>query len=177
MLKFGERPPMTLEELRDACRMLQEQDRQEVEYVLADRLDEAQSVFAGRWRQVQTQLRDAVARIRAGHRNVDAAGYSRPFQGYDVSIERDVEEAWTRPTPLEREQALDRLRWRLLDELSLDQPFGLPTILAFALQLKMLIRWVELEEETGRKRLETLITTNLKNEGSLTEIMNEEAPV
>ena len=175
MLSFGESPPLTLEEFTACCASLTEVDAGELLCVLEDRLDEATSPFLLTWRNADRQMRDAIAALRAGKRNVDVAAYLKEYTGFDLSIEREVEEAWTKPNPLESERMLDQCRWRLLDELALDDPFGLSTILAFAVKLKILIRWAGLEDDKGQRRIEELIIGNLNQEGSMTEIMSGEA--
>ncbi|NCC53840.1 MAG: DUF2764 family protein [Spartobacteria bacterium] len=177
MLNFGDKPPLTQEEFEACCSPLTEEDALELRCILDERIDEGLSPFMEKWRNAERQIRDAVVIARAGKRNVDAAAYLKEYSGFDLSIEREVEEAWTKGNPLDRESALDRCRWRLADEISLGDPFGLASVLAYAVKLKILLRWAALEEEKGQQRIEELIVGGLTEEGSMSEIMSEEVTV
>ena len=51
--------------------------------------------------------------------------------------------------PLERELALDRLRWTLLDELAVSQAFGFQAVLAYGLKLRLAEKWAAMDEAEG----------------------------
>jgi hypothetical protein len=51
--------------------------------------------------------------------------------------------------PLDRELALDRLRWTLLDELAVAAPFGLQAVLAYGLKLRLAEKWAAMDETEG----------------------------
>jgi len=115
--------------------------------------------FVARWLAREIQLRNAVARARAARRKTDAAGSIRPHTGFDVYIEDAVESAFDLPTPLDREQALDRLRWSLLDELAGVEPFAVPVVLAYAAKLRIAQRWAALNTDDALRRVENALNT------------------
>lgn len=57
---------------------------------------------------------------------------------------------------LGREQALDEFMWEKIDSLSVFDYFNIDAILAFAAKLKIVDRWLKLDERTGRKMFHKL---------------------
>jgi hypothetical protein len=58
---------------------------------------------------------------------------------------------------IQRERSIDLLRWDMLDELTTFTYFQIETLLAFCLRLMIVERWMGLDPQTGRKRLEQLL--------------------
>lgn len=56
----------------------------------------------------------------------------------------------------EHEKAIDDLRWNVLDELTTFTYFRIETVLAFCIKLDIVERWLRLDPETGKERLEKL---------------------
>lgn len=110
--------------------------------------------FVVRWVAREIQLRNAVARARAARRKTDAAGSIRPHTGFDGYIDDAVESAFDQPSPLEREQAIDRLRWTLLDELAGVDPFAVSVVLAYAVKLRIAQRWAALDMDAAKARVD-----------------------
>jgi hypothetical protein len=55
------------------------------------------------------------------------------------------------------ENSVDTLRWNALNEMTLFSYFRIEAILAFCIKLGMVERWLRLEPEAGKKKLERLI--------------------
>jgi hypothetical protein len=81
----------------------------------------------------------------------------RPEPGFDGSLDRAVGEAFLRPSPIERERALDSVRWAQAEALGGYNPFAIEGILAYAVKLKLACRWAALDEEAGRQTAEAII--------------------
>lgn len=113
--------------------------------------------FAQHWLAGETQLRNAIARARAAKLGVESRPYQRDHDGYDMTIEDAVTNAFTKPNPLEREKEFDRWRWHRADELAQLDPFGLAAILAFAVQLRIAERWAAMQESEGRQAVEEFV--------------------
>ena len=162
MLRLGEKPPMDAAAFRAACTgHLSDDEIATVDAVLENR-EPLTGAASSLWNS-EVQLRDAVVRVRAKNRGTDAARFIRPHEGFSVSIEKMVTDAFTRPNPLEQEMELDRARWALADELALTDPFGLPGILAFAAKVRLAARWASMDDETGRKNVEELILASVES--------------
>ncbi|HAS81237.1 MAG TPA: hypothetical protein DCS43_00795 [Verrucomicrobia bacterium] len=161
---LGQPLPMTPDAFKALCQdQLGLRDQQAVG-VLCDGPDFGETAarsthpFVVRWQARETQLRNAVARMRAARHKGDAAGAIRSHTGFDTAIEDGVEEAFTRSNPLEREEALDQLRWRILDELAGVDPFATSVVMAYAVKLRLAQRWAAHDEGVAMGRVEKAIS-------------------
>jgi hypothetical protein len=156
-LRFGETSPMSRAEFLTACAgWLTEVEIAVLQAIFENRCP-PDSDIAQRWWAGEVELRDAVVRVRAKNRGVDASRFIQSHDGFSVSIEKMVTDAFTRANPLEREAELDRARWALADELALIAPFGFAGILAFAVKLRIAERWVGLNDAIGQTHVEKFI--------------------
>jgi hypothetical protein len=156
---IGEKPAMDTVAFRAACAgQLSDAEAADVEAVLENREPQAGGPPAVQWWNSEVQLRDAVVRVRAKNRGADSGHFLCAHDGFSVSIEKAVTDAYTRANPLEREMELDRARWVLADELALTDPFGFPGILAFAVKVRIAERWAQMDEEAGKEKVEELIS-------------------
>jgi hypothetical protein len=57
----------------------------------------------------------------------------------------------------EKEKALDNIKWRFLDEHTFFNYFTIEKILSFVIKLKIVERWIELDNETGKALFTRLI--------------------
>jgi len=163
-------PPFTTADFRFRCQgALSTRDLHELDGVLNGKAGEGKSRFARKWHGLETQLRNAVVRQRASRLGVDARSSLRDHPGFDTYVEKAVAEAMARPNPLDQEQALDRCRWYLLDQLALDEPFGLSAVLGFAVKLQLAERWSALTDAAGRRQFQDIVNRNLAKEGYLLE--------
>ncbi|MBU0714005.1 MAG: DUF2764 domain-containing protein [Verrucomicrobia bacterium] len=167
-LFLDEESPITPAEFMAACdRWLDADDARDIHGLLDNHLDRPLPVECikadciHQWLVHETEIRNAIARLRAAKVRVDAEPFLRPCRELDLYIEKAVTEAMNRPQPLERELGLDQLRWSLLDDLSRFDPFGLPAVMAYALKLKLVKRWSALTVEKGRAVVEEYLTKQL----------------
>jgi len=171
-LSLDERPPFSSERFRALCGShLSRNDLQALDELTADGGAAAGAdsprpahAYVAAWRNHETQVRNAVARARGARHKRDAAPFLREADGFDLSVERAVSDAFARPTPLAREQALDRFRWSRAGELAGYNPFGTAAILAYALQLRLSERWAAMSAEQGRQTAESIVLRNPGNE-------------
>ena len=157
-LALGEPPPVTAEAFQFSCTgVLAEPELRELECVLGGRAGEGESNFARKWFGADAQLRNATARLRGARLNVEARAYTKDHPGFSAYIEKSAADAFAKGNPLERELALDRCRWQILDELTLENPFGLEAVLAFAVKLQIAARWARMTDQAGQARVEELV--------------------
>ena len=57
---------------------------------------------------------------------------------------------------LEKESAIDKLTWEKIDEITTFDDFDLDAVLAFVAKLQIILRWLKLDEETGRRLMRAL---------------------
>ncbi len=163
MLSLEQPVPFSPDEYFRSCEhLLSDDDRMDMHHILTGHPERCRNRLVKEWVARDTQLRSAIARARAARKKVDAAPYVREFSGYDAYSEKAAAEAMSEPNPLAREMSIDRFRWRLLDELSLADPFGAFALFAFVIKLQMSARWQKRTEDRGRGRMNELIHTNLQ---------------
>lgn len=158
-LALGEPPPFPVAEVpRRLANVLEDPQKAMVEKFVMGRESEVDSPFVRRWLDLETQIRNVCAKVRAGRRGVESRPFEHPQEGYAVWIERAVHDAFARPNPLEREMSLDRLRWRILDELTVAEPFGFNAVLAWILKLRLVERWNGWRPDAGQVRFEEAVS-------------------
>ncbi len=174
MLRWGEKPLVTVDEFRGSCMLLTEADAMELDRLLAGQLEECVSAFVREWSHADTQIRSAVARGRCENAGVEISAYVRPFFGCDMVTQKVVADALASKNPLAAERILDQQRWALVDEIAFEHPFKLQGVLAYAVKLTIAWRWAVLDQGKADVVIEDLIVTNLKDEVSMTRLLNEE---
>ena len=159
-LSLESAPPLSPEDFRRLCReQLAARDFAEMEDLLGFTAGARvpRGDFARAWSAAETRLRNAIVRVRAARLRRDAAPHLRPEEGIDPAADRAAADAYARATPAERELALDRQRWRMLDELAAFDPFSLRAVLAYALKLRIADRWARLDEGAGARAASALV--------------------
>jgi hypothetical protein len=170
MLMLEQPPPFPVEEFRQQCAShLAPRDLAALEELLGGEPATEPHPFTRRWRAADGHLRNTLARTRSERMRKDAGAYTRDIEGIDTAIEREVAEAYNRPTPLEREKALDRIRWQRLEEIGGLDPFTADAVLAYGIQLTILERWARMDKETGASTVDTLVTRDLEDRDNTSE--------
>ena len=111
------------------------------------------ATVARRWRDGERQLRNAVARRRAARWGVSPDAALRPHQGFRVDIEDEVARSFETPSPRVQARVLDALRWRLLDDLAREDPWGFAALFAYARRLDLAEAWARRTPDAGRAAL------------------------
>lgn len=150
MLEFSTAPRVKVAEFLQLCReQLSPRDAALIEAMAtAQPLDHP---FARAWQAHETALRNAVARERArrlNHKNV--AQWLRPQSTLNLSLNQAVATAMQRESPLERERALDKLRWEAAEHLGGLDALSFNALLAYTLKLTIATRWRDLESERAQ---------------------------
>jgi uncharacterized protein DUF2764 len=150
-LQPGTAPPLSIARFREYCHeQLSRDDYAE----LCEALDATPARargFARRWLEIDASVRASLAKLRA-------ARARRPFDlRTDALLDRYAAEAFAHGNPAEREIAIDRVRWRILDELTFGEPFGLSSVIAWGLKLRMCERFAALDERAGREQLDATV--------------------
>ncbi|WP_295102643.1 DUF2764 family protein [uncultured Candidatus Kuenenia sp.] len=161
--------PLTLEgdvsftprEFFESCKnMLASQDRKDLEYVIDGRPESARHAFVRKWLSAENQLKNALAAARSARLNIDSHQFLRGDKKIDINAAKIVAEALSKHNPLDKERALDKYRWKLLDDMARADFFGMSSIFSYVIKLKLIMRWKSLNDEKGREVLEKLIVTN-----------------
>lgn len=156
-LAFDQPPPLSLKQFRGLCaRCMKPHDFFVLRCLLDEEEPEGDHPFLRKWRYSEAQLRNALARVRAARLRRDASPYLKSLPA-EPRAERIALETYTRGTPLEREQMLDRFRWNQVIRLAGPRPFTLEAILAYAVRLRICWRWTESEDEAGVRRVREML--------------------
>jgi len=157
-ISLDAKPPLSMDAFRSSCAdHLSECDSFALNNVLDIESSSTNHSFVTSWIDRETQLRNASARLRAAKHQKDAVNFLREHSGFDVGIEDGVEDAFNQPNPLERERALDKIRWTTLDELAGTDPFSLNAVLAYAVKLSLAERWAAMDQKQGQTKIEEAI--------------------
>lgn len=152
-------PPLSLAQFLNRCREHLNADDLAAVRLLAEGADSpAPHAFVQAWLERETLLRNALVRIRAARLRCEAAPYLHPIEASDSSLDKAVADALARPTPLERELELDRVRWNQAAQLAGFNPFSMDALFAYTLKLKLAERWASLNEQAGRDKIHAIET-------------------
>jgi hypothetical protein len=126
-------------------------DRVYVDMLLGGDLDSAgksPNKFLREWAAFDRDVRGTVAALVARRLGVMYDGAPTNEAVRAIMAGGDV---------LERERALDRLRWRTADELTVFDYFDIDNLLAYLVKVGILERWAALDAERGREVLGKLV--------------------
>ena len=172
-LNIDEPAGINLEQFLFQCQgILDTTDFNDLNKVIAGEPTGILSPWAARWLDADTQLRNAVARMRAAQLNIDAISYLREHIGARMDIETAVRDAFARDNPLERELALDKCRWAILDEMAFEDRFGFGAVVAFSVKLGIVERWQKSDAEQGREAFDKFVLDSLAAQDFPTVIEN-----
>ena len=96
------------------------------------------------WRELETQLRNAMAAARGGEK------YSRPTTGCDLYWQNRVTAAFQERNPLKRESLIDRVWWDAAGELTpVSSPLSKGALETYAIRLKIALKRNGIARESG----------------------------
>lgn len=156
---FLERAPgIDSETFLESCRAeLSEKRSQQIERVELAPRNPPVCPAEVRWQAWETYLRNLLVRRRCHHTGCDKAHqWFRRESDVFPGIIREVDEAMTEDTPLERERILDRLRWRQLDDLAGEYQFDFDALVLYKIRLLITEKWRDQDLERGRNVLNEL---------------------
>ena len=154
-LNFDAAPGLSKELFLQSCReWLSPKNADAVEALLFERPSEHPFIKA--WIDKDTILRNALVNIRARATGRDATLWERATLGCDKKIESDVEDAVQHHNPLQKAEAIDKIRWEIVEELQGPDPLSIKTIYAYAVKLAIVTRWSEHSSEAGEETFREL---------------------
>lgn len=105
---------------------------------------------AARWRDLEDQLRNAIAAERARARGQDPARWRRPVDGCSLYWANRVAAAFQEKDPAKRDRQLDQVRWDAAGELTPPAaPLSAAAALTYAIRLGIVLRRQALSAEAG----------------------------
>ena len=99
---------------------------------------------AAKWRDLETQLRNAMAVARGGEK------HCRPAKGCDIYWRNRVSAAFQESDPLRRETLLDRVWWDAAGELTpTASPLSMGALETYSIRLKILLKRNRTSKDAG----------------------------
>lgn len=143
-------PPFTSEELLFSCGGVLRQDHwEDLRAIVEGTPQDVRAPEARRLVDAETQLRNALGRIRAQRAGVEYAARTHSHAGFDTRAEEAAARAMATDDPLARELVLDGHRWALLDEAGTKSPFGVQAVFAYAFKLRIVEKWAAFSDQAG----------------------------
>ena len=100
--------------------------------------------YSPRWRELETQLRNAMATARGGER------YCRSTAGCDLYWRDRVTAAFSEKDPFRRESLLDRVWWDAAGELTpVASPLSRGALETYAIRLQIVLKRNRISKEAG----------------------------
>ena len=132
-------PPYTAEQFLGLCRgQLPEAAVGAIVAVMADAPSD--HPLAARWRDLATQIRNAIAAERARLRGQDAARWRRPVDGCALFWANRAAAAFQEKDPARRERLLDQVRWDAAGELTPPAaPLSTAAVFTYAIRLGIVL--------------------------------------
>ena len=107
-----------------------------------------------RWRELETQLRNAMATARGGEK------YRRMTGGCDLYWQNRITAAFQEKNPLKRETLIDRVWWDAAGELTpVSAPLSKGALETYAIRLRLVLKRNRIEKETGDAVFDKLTAT------------------
>lgn len=113
--------------------------------------------FISQYFPFDCKLRNAQVRFLAKKEGKDEKGYlvgdfDNEFDEYPRLVQ-----IFDNPNVIEREQAMDKLRWAKISEISTFHYFDIDVILAFLAKGKIVQRWLDMDKVVGAKLFEQFV--------------------
>ena len=118
------------------------------------------SATAKKWRDLETQMRNAAASERAKALGVDAAKYRRAARGCSLYWQNRVGAAFSETDPMKRQAAIDKAFWDAAGDLvPSSSPLSAAAAYAYRVRLEIAARRAAMSAEEGNKVFDGITST------------------
>lgn len=166
MLRSGEKPPISYDLFMARCReFLGDELASEIGrlQLLPDDARKNMTPVEAAWHDFETFLRNTAGNIRKSHIRKSNAVMTKHETKYLSALEaKRIEEILSISSPLERENALDNLRWKFLDGLEVQNAFNKGAVELYALRLLLLEKQASRQYESGKAAFDKLMNAGLE---------------
>ncbi|MBQ6470922.1 MAG: hypothetical protein IJJ33_02980 [Victivallales bacterium] len=163
-LKPGDPPPMGSAEFLARCRASLAPDLADAvaQAALLPPTEGAGTETMRRWFAFETFLRNSAAAIRLARFQRSGLTFTPRDTDYlSPSLRKQVEDALALPSPAERENALDMVRWRHLDEMESGHSFDQTLLEIYALRLLLLEKQASRNLKEGKAAFASVLQDGL----------------
>ena len=165
-LELSGAPPFTSAELLFSCGGVLRQDHwEDLRAIVEDTLHLVRSPEGRCLVDAETQLRNALGRIRAQGAGVEYSARTHTHAGFDARAEEVAARAMGVEDPLERELVLDSHRWALLEEMAALPAYGVQAVFAYGFKLRLVEKWTALSDQRGLDVALQVVESNLVGSG------------
>lgn len=159
MLNLGDVPPLSLSEFRNRCEgVLDALELEALDALLAG--EECDDEFVTAYQSREIQMKNVSGKLRAQVWGPEVRFTERSFSGYDVTFAKMIQDAFSKSSPIEKEQEIDRARFWLVDALAGVGEGTVKHVYAFAVKLQICERWARLSNEAGDEAVIKVINAN-----------------
>jgi len=161
MLSYDETPKITSEKFIESCEdSLSSNDFSELRNIqLVPPAD--YSFFSNKevrkWYDWDTSLRNALVRLRAGKVAFESEGDLRTEGDFFSEINKGVQEAMSRTSPLEKEEYLDQMRWARLTDLESGHNYDFSVLCLYRLKLMLCEKREHWDRVHGNENFDKII--------------------
>lgn len=160
MLRFGEKPPVVMDEFMNSCEeWISQKQVERLRKLSITPTDDSSDTNAtiNDWNTWETCLRNRIARQRGGTLKKDPAPYLRDESDWFSEIDRGVQEAFTAQNPKERERILNQLRWKKLEDAESGHIFDFDQLCVYKLKLMINEKMALENKEEGAENFNKII--------------------
>lgn len=160
MLSCGEVPMLTCDEFLAACTEFvsnkEMQDLQELTLVPPEEYD-GNNPTAYAWYEWETCLRNALVQLRTKGKGPEGEKFLREETNFFSEIPKGVQEAFNKTSPLEMEDALDKVRWSKLNDMEVGHSFDFAILCVYKLKLMLGEKQRLLDEDQGSGNYDAIV--------------------
>ena len=165
MLAHGEAPLISEEEFVAACgdslSFTELQELNALSLVPPEDYTDSAATHSVAWYDWETCLRNALVALRGKGKGKgkgsDSEKFLRSEADFFSEIEKGVQESFNKPTPLEMENALDKLRWNRLDDMEVGHMFDFYKLCIYKLRLMLCEKQTLLNKEKGSDNFDEIV--------------------
>lgn len=157
MLQFGAKPPFGPGRFLEQCAgMVTEQELETLKQCFSPSLLDSgvRQPALRAWISFETGLRNELVKIRAARKKTDPNKFLRPGGRSDQGLYHAAMSAHRIQSVSASEKFIDAERWKALDEISAGHYFDLDALVIYALKLRILSRWEQIEKTDKLQLLE-----------------------
>ena len=150
-------PPATSMEkfLSDARSQLSASDADGIEAIVAG--TPSSHPMVAKWRDIDTQMRNAIAVERARKAEKDPAKWLRSAEGCSLFWKNRIVAAFNEKDPASRERLIDLARFEAADELvPVTSPLSVAAVFAYAVKLSIVLRRAAMNANDGNGVFDSL---------------------
>lgn len=161
MLNIEETPFFTLEEFKSSARDWINDNEKEILDNLTLNLSKDKNIsstVSEKWNDYETFLRNLLASSRGSKLSRESDLFLRECSDFYINIQNAISEILNNDlNPLEKEKAIDKLRWDFLSDLESEYSFEFEILCVYKLKLMLCLKWSRKTNESGNENYDKIV--------------------